>query len=795
MLSIRSLFEAIICFICFSYNGNLAWAEIPPSKGVIRFSIHEQHAPLLRSGSAQHENGVLTKFLSKLSQESGYLFVPIWRYGDATGESDIQAGKVDFIIDPPTELLDKTNPELISTTLLNGYHAVIRLANAKETQDKLGYLQSTGKKSIETNVLASGKLVQIQNFSDIHRSLIKNQIDGAILPLRLAQYYLIQHGLEELIIIDRLLGNEPFKYKWVFHPNLINLKNELDQITSSWSKHDIAKTLNISPQSEKFENASTYNEYLYLVLFSITAILMLLWIWRLKCLNASNHDRESNLVKSNHEAIKANSAKSNLLATVSHEIRTPMHAVLGVQELLLKSSSLKKEEKSLLLSAQHCASSLLEMLDQVLNLSKIEAGKSPIKMQASNLRDLINHYSMPFIEMAKKKGIQCEIQLDTAIAESLLIDAGIIRQILQNLISNAVKFTSSGSIRITGQVLNNTFAEQMIQITIADTGIGMAKNEIVRAIKPFEQIHNPKINIISGTGLGLSIAKELLKSLSSELILESYPGLGTTASFTLNLSRSSAKPKAIIHSELIQNESIYPEFKDLKAMIVDDHPATLKVLEQQLQQLGLTVFSASNPLQALKIAEEIALDLIITDESMPDLCGHQLAIKLKKQFPHLCIIGLTADFFAKDKFNHLKENYFDLLLIKPLKLNSLRDAIKTFKFGEYNCIDFKKLIEFTGNDLSARDEILHSLLSIQSECLDSLSNDCFLNNSEQLKALAHKLRGGAELIGAQHLINACKSIETSTNLKLDNQLIAALIEAIQLTNREIESVLSFKEQI
>ena len=795
MLSFKRISAALICLTIISFCGNLAWAEISPSKGVIRFSIHEQHAPFLRSGHAQYENGVLTKFLSKLSQDSGYFFVPIWRYGDATGEIDIKSGKVDFIIDPPNELLDKTNPELISTTLLNGHHAVIRLAKPGKSEDKLGYLQSIGKKRIETNPFVSRELIEVQNFSNIHQSLINNHIDAAILPLRLAQYYLIEHGLEELIVIDRLLNTEPFTYKWIFHPNQIDLKNELDQRLASWSKHDVAKTLNITPQRQQTESAAIYYENLHLVFFSITAILLLLWAWRLKYLNASNHHRQSKLVKSKHEAISANNAKSNLLATVSHEIRTPMHAVLGVQELLLKSSSLKKEEKSLLLSAQNSASSLLEMLDQVLNLSKIEAGKSPIKMQASNLSDLIKHYSIPFIEMAKKKGIKCEIQLDNSIAESLLIDAGVIRQILQNLISNAIKFTSSGSIRITGQVLNNTFAEQLIQVTIADTGIGMPKNDLSRVMEPFERLNNPGISPASGTGLGLSITNELLKSLSSELILESCPGLGTTASFSLNLSRSSAKPKGIFNSEKIVGENICQEFNGLNVMIVDDHPATLNVLRHQLEQLGLTVFAASSAAQAIQIAEQVELDLMITDESMPDLAGHQLAIKLRNKSPSLCIIGLTADIFAKDRFNHLKEKSFDLLLIKPLKLNCLKEAIKTFNFKKHKFIDFQKLNQFTGDDISTRDEILHSLLTIQSQCINSLSKDGLLNNSESLKALAHKIRGGGELIGAQRLINICKAIEISTTNTLDDQLITDLIEAIHLTNSEIKSVLSMNNAI
>lgn len=775
----------IASFFYFGINTNLAWGN-QPSSNVVRFSIHEHHAALLRSGLAAHENGVLTKILAKLSADLGYSFEPVWRNGSATGESDLASGLAQFIIDPPKELIEKTNPNLISPTLIKGHLAVLRLANFNSSQDRYGYLQSSGNRSIALPEINSDNSLELQSFSEIHTSLLNREIDAAILPLRLAHYYLTQNGLEELIVIDRLLNQEPFTYQWVFHQDQINLKNRIDETFKSWSSPDLAHALNLSISQNINAEKQDFWKHTYQLILFITIIGMLSWIWKLKRLNISNRRRETNLLKLNKEAIKANHAKSNFLATVSHEIRTPMHAVLGVQELLLKSPSLKKDEKSLLLSAQHSASSLLELLDQILNLSKIEAGKSSIKKSPSNLTELMHHYSKPFIELAKQKGLQCEIQLDKAIAESLIIDPGIIRQILQNLLSNAIKFTTQGSIRITGQVLNNTYAEQLIQISIADTGIGMPKDEISRATKPYEQINTGNSTQSSGTGLGLSITIELLKSMSSELLIESHPGLGTTASFNLNLSRSSAKPKAINEIDHNLDKQLNPKLKNLKVLIVDDHPATLKVLEHQLQQLGLTTFCASNPVVALEISSQNEIDLLITDLSMPTLKGDELAKEIKRRLPKICTIGLTADIFAIEKFKHDKESVFNSLLIKPVTIDNLQRAIE-------NCspdINFKKLDEFAGTDVDTRDQILRSLLAVQVEGLEHLSSNDFLKDPSKVKALAHKIRGGAELIGAQKVIDACTKVEKASNLP--NELTSNLAKAIQSSNTLISDFLSPK---
>lgn len=785
---------ACLCFITFTLSN--VWGSNPPNSQVIRYSIHEQHAPFLKSGLAPHENGILQKILHKLSHDSGFEFEPVWRKGQSSGEVELKSGAVHFIIDPPKELLDKSSESQIGATFLNGHIAVIKLANAKHfKEERLGYLNGISKHGIDSTGDEFGQLIAMQSFSEIHDAFINQQIDAAVLPLRLAQHYLLNNGLEEFLVIDRLLTKEPFTYKWLFRPDALDVKNKLDHVVRTWSNQDIARMMG-------FPNLPTKNMYrldswlhLSLLLFIIAILAMTSWIWHLRKVNLRNMRRQFQLKKSNHEAIQASHAKSNFLATVSHEIRTPMHAVLGVQELLLQSNSLKKDEKSLLQSAQHSANSLLEMLNQILDLSKIESGKSHIRNTPTNLSDLITHSVNPFIQLAHDGGVKCKLQIDPHIAESLLIDAGIIRQIIQNLLSNAIKFTPAGSINISCQVLNDTYAEQLIQITIADTGIGIPAHEINRLLEPYEQINRGTQNNNSGTGLGLAITSQLLSSLSSNLIIQSYPSVGTTVSFTLTVARSSAKPSPIIK---IEQESIRQKssrLSHLKALIVDDHAASLQVLRHQLLQLGLTVHATHDPIAALEIANTHSIDLLITDESMPNMNGRELASQFRKAYPESIIIGLTADIFAQEKIEIYTDAGMDELLIKPVKLVQLELAIdKFFKSDKSKgFFDFSKLKEFCGDDSEIQMQILYSILSIQRQSAELLTNGDEITQTKNIKSLAHKVRGGAQLIGAKDLIDVCSKVESSSGNELSKSLIDKLLYSINLSNSEISAFMSAKK--
>ncbi|WP_114636350.1 sensor histidine kinase [Polynucleobacter necessarius] len=214
---------------------------------------------------------------------------------------------------------------------------------------------------------------------------------------------------------------------------------------------------------------------------------------------------------------------------MSHEIRTPMNAILGVQGLLLN-SPLPKNEKALLTSAHSSAESLLGILNQVLDLSKIEAGKLTLNIEPCNLKALIDNIDSAFSTVAQKQNLKLLTIKNPRIAEVLLLDSLRLRQILQNLISNTIKFTDQGEIYFSINVLADDHAGQLIEFRVIDTSVGMGTEEIAIALQAFEQIpgHSEQPN---ETGLGLTITNHLVTSMNSQLYLESAPGFGSNIHF------------------------------------------------------------------------------------------------------------------------------------------------------------------------------------------------------------------------------------------------------------------------
>ena len=490
-----------------------------------------------------------------------------------------------------------------------------------------------------------------------------------------------------------------------------------------------------------------------------------------------------------HHSNNIYSEKSDFIATISHEIRNPLQAIIGTHELLIKDESISYESKALIKGAYNTSKSLLNMLNQVLDLSKIESGKIELTIEPTCLIELLNDLIQSFQGLCDKSSNALKIHLDYQLAPSLLINSTSLKQVLGNLMSNAIKFTNNGTIFLSVNVMNDTHAEQLIQFQVIDTGCGIPENDMDRIIHPYERSQINHFHEIPGTGLGLSITSSLLQSMQSKLHLESKSNFGTSASFRLRLKRSSLPPKSKCQDTKRFHEHEYKNyFWGKSALIVDDYPACREVISQQLNYLGFHCIQADQANDGLLILKNHHIDLVITDEFMPNINGRQFASMISQQYPLVKIMILTGDSQFITKLSGKEIALISTFMIKPVELKELFEALKIiFNLNDLHW-EFNHLLEFTNQNLISAYTLLESVLMTQKGLTQEIQTHLKQVNLAQLKPLCHKIIGGAKLINAEYLIVHCQKIERSQE-DIQQSLIHSVYQELIRLNHQIQDFL------
>ncbi len=488
---------------------------------------------------------------------------------------------------------------------------------------------------------------------------------------------------------------------------------------------------------------------------------------------------------------KLSSAKSNIAATISHEIRNPLQAIIGTHELLIKDEGIGKESKALIQGAYNTSKSLLNMLNQVLDLSKIESGKIELIQEPTSLIELLNDLTQSFQGLCDNSSNTLKIHIDDLIAPSLLINSTSLKQVLGNLMSNAIKFTDHGIVFLSVTVMNDTHADQLIQFQLIDTGCGIHEKDIERIIHPYERSQIHHFHEIPGTGLGLSITSSLLQSMESHLHLESKPNFGTSASFRLRLKRTSLSPMSkYADSTQVHVHDNKNYFLGKTALIVDDYPACREIISQQLNYFGFHCLQADQAHDGLLALEKNHIDLVITDEFMPNINGRQFSAMISKHYPKIKIMILTGDSQFITKLSGEEINLISGFMIKPVELMELFEALKIIFLPNEEHWDFTHLLEFTNQDKLAAHALLDSVLKTQNELTQEIQTHLNSTNLSLLKPLCHKILGGAKLIDAHYLILHCQKIENSES-DFQQILIHHLYQELIRVNHQI---LEFQNQ-
>ncbi|NRB40848.1 MAG: response regulator [Pseudomonadales bacterium] len=375
-------------------------------------------------------------------------------------------------------------------------------------------------------------------------------------------------------------------------------------------------------------------------------------------------------------AEKAAEMKSNFLSSMSHEVRTPMNGMLGMAELL-ETTALDKTQKSYVRTMQRSANTLMIVINDILDYSKIEAGKLELNHQAFNLAELIDESVMPY-EIKANQQVTLNVELDKLVPQYLLGDAARLHQVIINLLNNAFKFTDIGTISLQIKCLNVDTGSAHLAFSISDTGVGISDVDQAKLFQPFTQVDQSSGRQHGGTGLGLSICKQLIELMGGNISLHSVYGKGTTFSFTLEFPVVESVEKEQ------DAESINALMPDLHILLVEDNLVNQMVMQEYMKKLGVQLTTVADGYSAVEIIcnQERYFDLILMDCEMPGIDGYETTTRIrdwenKNSRTALTIYALTAHVLPENILK-CKNAGMNEHLSKPVKIKTLQRIFSEF---------------------------------------------------------------------------------------------------------------------
>lgn len=507
-------------------------------------------------------------------------------------------------------------------------------------------------------------------------------------------------------------------------------------------------------------------------------------------------------IREKRKAENALKTQELFLANVSHEIRTPMNGIIGLTRQL--SEELQSEQHKEITNSIHIsAESLLHVVNDLLDVSKIRAGKMSIEKTSFSLLNLIENLKKAIEFRVTEKGLKLVIEKDTNLTDVVLGDPIRLNQVLLNLVSNAIKFTIEGEVAIKIKVLYKNDLMQEVKFEISDTGIGIPANKIETVFDHFTQLEDHRTRTASGTGLGLGISKSLVEAMGGNLSLSSKEGKGTQIQFTLNFEIDQKGDEFV---EKAHEVVLHKDLTGLKILLVEDNSINQKVIIHDLKKWNCDIDVVDDAFEAIERLKNNMYDVILMDYYMPRMDGIETTQYIRSKFPEpvksIPIIAITASAMRGDNDKFLQAGMNDYIS-KPFNPEKLYHLLVKWGFNEdsnltvsesntlkisvnKNTIDLSLLREKADGDNEYLREMFGAYLEMMPVYKDELMQHFLAQNWLEVKKSAHQILSPAKLFG---LLEAIPSLEILQ--KDDSLTIVQKEEQVHLVVKQIEESIVF----